>query len=335
MAIAKNNICDGRIQVLSAITLVGVLLFLIFKPLGYSPDYFQYLYYFESVATEGFEELMGYRFEPGFSILSYGLSYFFSSSAAIFAAITLISVYIKISAIRVYSSFIGLFLALALFFVKYFPLQDYNQLRAALSMGVVLLYFNSFGGNVWRQVFLCILALSFHYSAALVLPFVFFSKYVRARYQLFLLAVFIFIALKIISAYVIEFLMPFLSVVEMYEEGGAASARNFALSPVFYPEFVTIFLSLMFWGQLNDIVKRVVAIQIFGFIFFYGFIDLQAFAVRGREFFSVFWLIYMAQFHESRLIVRISQIFFLLTSFVLGLYLFYFSDFMTHDIRFI
>ena len=127
----------------------------------------------------------------------------------------------------------------------------------------------------------------------------------------------------------------FFTVVEAYNNDGFNSARNAAFSPVFYPEFLTLLLLLFFWKDCNQIVRRVFYIQAIGFALFYGMIDLNAFAVRGREFFSIFWIIFLAQYANSKKIIRYIQTLFLLMSCILGVYIFYILDYFSFEQRWV
>jgi hypothetical protein len=121
------------------IVLLYLIIFSLIKPIGFAPDYFQYIYYFDEVRNDGLDYIFGYRFEVGFGLLVYISTIITTSSSLVYSFLVGLSSFIKIYIISLYSKQMGWFLAILLFIFKYFLLQDNNQLRAALSIGFVLL----------------------------------------------------------------------------------------------------------------------------------------------------------------------------------------------------
>ena len=77
-----SKIKSNKIIALS-IFLLLLILFAIFKPMGFSPDYFQYIYYFDEVSNNGLNFVLEYRFEVGFGALVYLLTFLTTSSPVI------------------------------------------------------------------------------------------------------------------------------------------------------------------------------------------------------------------------------------------------------------
>jgi hypothetical protein len=310
-------------------------LFSLTSPMGYAPDYFQYIYYIEQVTNNGFDYVLGTRFEFGFGLLVYVITFFSISSHLAYSLLVGISSFIKIYVISLHSEGVAYILAVLLFLFKYFLLQDYNQLRAAFSMGFALLYFSYLGKNFYKQMLCIILAISFHYSSLLVLPLIYLCQFKYTRIQIFSIAVAIYLLIKLTSVYIISEFNSLIRVLGEYEQTGMDSAANMAFSPVFFPEFIALISLLVLWRHANKITKNIVTLQIFGFALFYGFIDLIVFAVRSREFISIFWLIFVAQYAVSKNSIKYVQLLFTLLSLFLGLYLFYFSNYMNNDLRWV
>ena len=56
-----------------------------------------------------------------------------------------------------------------------------------------------------------------------------------------------------------------------------------------------IFISMLQWSKLTEVMKRVILLQLIGLGFFYGALDFAVIAHRIREFYSVFWLFFVAE----------------------------------------
>ncbi|MEI8303988.1 MAG: EpsG family protein [Burkholderiales bacterium] len=323
----KNREINPQLMFLFAATLLSVFVF--FFPFGFSPDYFQYIYYFESIKTHGFDYALGYRFEPGFALLSFSLVKVINDPAVVFAIISFFSSALKLKLISRNTGVAGFILAFILFFFKFFPLQDFNQLRVALSIYFTMLLFLNLSASVYRQILIAAAAISFHYSSLFVLPFVYLSRFDFSILKILLIGLLSFIIFKLSSLYVLDVFGQFFSVVDAYNNNGVDSASSAAFSPVFYPELVTMLLLLFFWKDCNCIVRRVFFIQTIGFALFYGLIDLADFSVRGREFFSTFWIFFLTQYDLSKINIKYIQIFFLLLSSIVGVYIFYVLDYFS------
>lgn len=328
---------ETKINVRLMFLFAAVLLsaFVIFFPFGFSPDYFQYIYYFESIQANGLDYALGYRFEPGFALLSFLLMKVIGYPAAVFAIISIFSSVFKLKLISRNAGVGGFLLASILFFFKFFPLQDFNQLRAALSIGFAMLLFLNLSASVLKQALIAAVAISFHYSSLFVLPFVYLSRYDFSMLKILLIGFLSFIIFKLSSIYVLDAFGQFFSVVEAYNSNGVDTARSAVFSPVFYPEFMAMLLLLFFWKDCNRIVRRVIFIQTIGFALFYGLIDLADFAVRGREFFSTFWIFFLAQYNYSKTKIKYVQILFFLMSCVLCVYIFYVLDYFSFAQRWV
>lgn len=330
---AERKKINAELMFLFAVTLLSV--FVLFFPFGFSPDYFQYIYYFESIKANSFDYALGYRFEPGFALLSFLLVKVVNDSSIVYSIISISSSALKLKLISHNAGAIGFFLASILFFFKFFPLQDFNQLRAALSIGFLMLLFLNLSASVLRQVVIAAVAISFHYSSLFVLPFVYLSRFDFSILKTLLIGVMSFIIFKLSSIYVLDTFGQFFSVVEAYNSNGVDTARSAAFSPAFYPEFMAMLLLLFFWKDCNRIVRRVFFIQTIGFALFYGLIDLADFSVRGREFFSTFWIFFLTQYNYSKTNIKYVQILFFLMSCVLGVYIFYVLDYFSFAQRWV
>jgi hypothetical protein len=232
------------------------------------------------------------------------------------------------------SSALGYSLAMVLFFFKFFPLQDFNQLRGALAIGFLMLVYYQWTmrGNLWLAVVFSTCAVLFHYVSAAVLPFLFLANnpLVLRRLFAFGFGILLFGLIATSEHFALPFLAESIPRLRFYIGSGAQPAVSTYLSPVFYPEFFLLAVSAFFWKNCTDNMKRVVALQLVGFAIFYGFFEFGAIGTRIREAFSVFWLFYVADYSKVTTHLKAAILIFVLMNIALGSYLFYFSDFLKH-----
>jgi hypothetical protein len=182
--------------------------------------------------------------------------------------------------------------------------------------------------NLWLALVFAICAVSFHYLAAAVLPFLFLVKHRFAldkRHALGL-GVLLLLAIVLGKYLLFHYLVPI--VPRFGGQTRLMDATSSYFSPVFYPEFFLIFLSLVFWKDCTDNMKRVIGLQFAGFAIFYGFFEHAVISIRLREVFSVFWLFYVADYSRVTANLRAGIVIFVLLNIALGSYLFYFSGYL-------
>lgn len=200
------------------------------------------------------------KFEFGFAIFVYVISFFFSGSAA-YGVVGFLSVYIKLEVIRRMG---GSVFSIFMFFIFFSVLFESNAIRAGLAVAVFMLglYFFEFLGKRLLGLFLVLLSPTFHLSAfSLVLVlfcYVGIVYVLRSRFVLFLsLVVFVIVFLNLIG--VVEFLAYlFGGKIEEYlilsgDFGLYVGASGFNLSSLSSLALVVFFLYLIFReeGQNN------------------------------------------------------------------------------------
>ena len=145
----------------------GILFILIllvgFRPVGIDNDSPNYVTYYESAGV-GMVELV----EPTFSIISE-FARLFDSPRLIFIIYALLAIPLKGYAITKMTPM--WFLALAIWMNNYMLLHEFTQIRTAVAAALFLygLYFLK-DQRRWTYLGLCLAAVTFHYSALLLLP---------------------------------------------------------------------------------------------------------------------------------------------------------------------
>lgn len=296
------------------------------QPFGYSPDYSQYESFFYNIKNYFDEASAENRFEPGFFYTSYVLIRFIPSEVVVYGVLAAVSVAIKLGYVVRFSQGRMYFWAFAFFAFKFFPLHELTQLRASLAAAFLMAaFYYLVSGMKKRSIALCIVAVMFHYSALMVVPFMFMPQI--GLKKLIPLAALLFIVLFLVSDYLIGLAGSGFSVFELYEESGYSQREINLISPVFFPEFFMIVVSLILWPRLTDIMRRVVMIEIMGFAMFYAFSSYGVVAVRGRELFSIFWIFFVAQMPMKYNKIKLALVVFVYSSIALSLYLYFLSDF--------
>lgn len=262
--------------------------------LGQSPDYSDYNDFFDLVRSEGLDVLAVSRFEPGFSVLALVLTKLFTTNVIVYGWIVVAAMLFKGWAINAYSSSQKIFFVVAAFyFSRYFPLHELTQLRAACAIALILVgAVFLWKGNFLIGILICASALLFHMSAAAVIPalFVVASKRRQVLFISFIAFVFTFAFSGILTGY----LGDFIPMVDAYQAGGFGEDRPNPFAIQLLIDWTMIAVSLIMWDRLSLLMKRVVLLEIIGMAIFYGGLDFAVVAHRIREFYSVFWVLFVA-----------------------------------------
>lgn len=312
---------------------LSVIVYLsLFNSMGTSPDYGNYVASFNWARDASWSHVFPNRhaWEPGFMLLVFLLTKLIAANSWVFLSIVTLAASIKLGLLYKTCSPIAFVLAMILFFFKYFPLQDYNQLRGAIAISFLLLVYYQWiwKNNLKLTALFSVCAVCFHYSALAVLPFVFLIRHdlFLERLRTLLITFSIFGLLAITGYLTLTYLAPIVPRLSSY--GSVAPVTPTYLIPLFFPEVFLIAVSLIFWGDSTQNMKRVIAIQMIGFAIFFGFFDFQVIAIRLREAFSIFWLFYIADYSRTTARLRLATVGFVLMNIALGSYLFYFSNYL-------
>jgi hypothetical protein len=124
-----------------------------------------------------------------------------------------------------------------------------------------------------------------------IVPFLFIIQ--LGRYQIILFSLFAFLFTKFSVNIINEYLSGFIQVLSDYE----VNKDPFEKSPNPIAIYILIDLSMViwsffYWKHLSEIMRSIIFIELIGFSIFYGAIDFSAIAIRVRELYSVFWIIF-------------------------------------------
>lgn len=320
----------NRFQGSGLLASLSLLVFLaFFNPLGVAPDYQAYIDFIKWARQNSLYNILKSHYEPGFELLVFVLIKILKSNEFLFSCIVLLSAAPKLLFFNKISSNVAYALIVILFFFKFFPLQDINQVRAAVSL-TFLIFGYSFLIENNKKLFLImsILAIFFHYSAAAIAILIFTLRFnfILNRKLIILYSTSIFVLLTVLSSVIVYSLVNVVPRLNLYL-GGFAPAVKTPLSPVFFPEFFLLAVSVYFWSDLSDNMKRIVGLQLVGFAIFYGLYNFGVIGARIREAISIFWLFYLVDFSRVNFKLKSAIVVFVVMNIALGSYLFYFSKF--------
>lgn len=289
---------------------------------GQSPDYLDYANFFDLTRFEGSNIFSVSRFEPGFSVISLVLTILFDSNIVVYSWIVATAILLKGWIIRVCSSSQKVFIIAAAFYlIRYFPLHELTQLRAAFSIALIMV------GSIllWRGYLLygfvmCAMSLSFHISSIVIIPALLLSS--TKRWQVVTIALLLFFLTTTVLHYITGYLANFVLILDSYQRGGFGEEAPNPYSIQLLIDWAMIFVSLVMWSKLTSLMKRVVLLELIGMAIFYGGIEFAVIAHRIREFYSVFWVFFVIDGLRQKSTRLLSY------SFVLASIVFYFYIFV-------
>lgn len=305
----------------------------LFNPLGVTPDYAGYIASFDRARQQSWSQMLSSprAWEPGFMALVFLLAKAIEANSWVFLLIVAFASSFKVGLLYRISSPIAFLLAMVLFFFKYFPLQDYNQLRGAIAISFLMLVYYQWiwKGNLWLAILFSVFSVSFHYLALALLPFILLAKHPITSKKIFVVVggLLFCLALWTLSTVIVAYAAIGIPGLNDYMTRFKPATSSY-LSPVLYPELILCTISLIFWNDCTENMKRVVGIQMMGFAIFYGFFEFDVIAIRLREAFSILWLFYLADYSRTTPRLRLATVTFVLMNIAVGSYLFYFSNYL-------
>lgn len=261
---------------------------------GVGPDYFNYDDFFDLVRTEGLDVLALSRFEPGFSIFSVFLTTVFTTNVIVYGWIVAAAMLLKGWAIKAISSNNQIFLMVAAFYlVRYFPLHELTQLRAAcaialIMVGAILLW----EGKLRYGLLICASSVLFQMSAAAIIPALFLPA--SKRWQVMLIATAAFILTSIFTSVVTGYLAEYIQILNSYQTHGFSDIKPNPFAIQLLIDWGMIFVALIMWDRLTLLMKRIILVELIGMAIFYGGMEFGVIAHRIRELYSVFWVFFIA-----------------------------------------
>lgn len=295
------------------------------QPLGKSPDYPNYEDFLNLAKRVKWDILGASRFEPGFSYVAVFFSFFFNSNILIYSAIVSFALWLKACVVRSISlDGVVFFIVMLFYFFRYFPLHELTQLRAACATSIYLIGFLYFiKCRPGRAVVVMSLAALFHLSSIAALPGVLFSGFKKRTY-IIISAVCVFFLVRVCSSFLANYLSAFIMMLDEYQKNGFGDSRPNLLAPHLVIDLFFVCLSCMCWKNLSSIMRRVVVIEIFGLAIFYGGVEFAVIAHRLREFYSIFWIFFVAEGLKYKKTRVLSILFVFVNVFFYG-YLYYLS----------
>jgi len=282
-----------RFYLILLLALTGFLLST-FQIFGNSPDYKNYEIFFDLLRQNGLYVIGEYRFEPGFTFFSLILTALFTSNALVYGLIVAAVLLMKGWAINAYSSSKLVIIVVVMFyFARYFPLHELTQLRAAGAIGFMMVAaIFIWRGNLLLGLLACALAAMFHMSAAAIIPALFI--YPAKHWQNIAIGICVFILVFLFGGLLTYLLGNHLAVFAAYQVHGFGDYAPNPLSPTLLLDWTMIVIALIMWSKLSLLMKRIVFMQIIGMAIFYGAMDFPVISHRIREFYSVFWVFFVA-----------------------------------------
>ncbi len=262
--------------------------------LGIDRDYYQYLYFYDTLAS-GYEG----RFELGFVILTFLIRSMFNSFWGLLFSVSLLSLSIKFYILsKLPKSFFWIFL----YFLILYPVHEMTQMRVAIALGLgyLSLYFAQTKPSRFVPVLMLAIAALFHWTILIFIPFtLFWQKFTKHGFTL--TAGVIVIPAAFMSLLMSTFTVFNPQVMRMIELANEMEANPFSSRNI-------VFLSIIFIGfyNINKFPNNILPwfyLSLMGISLWYGLMSVPVFAHRLLELtiFSYFmWIPFLPKF--SRLI---------------------------------
>lgn len=259
-----------------------------FRPIGVDFDSWNYV--------DLYQNAEGDIVEVTFWLLSSLVKATFDDVRALFVVYALITVLIQTYAIRKLTD--DWLLALLVLTSHYFIFQNMTQIRVAVSASIFLcaVYWLA-QGKKWIYLLLVLIAILFHYSAAMLLPLVFFSnKELSKRKRLFLAAlipamyVLYFIGLDLIVSLPIPYIQSRMAAYEKLKETGLIGDDINPFNSLFLLRMAIYYYMLLkyeHFKQFAPYLPVILKVYCCSFCAFLGFSSLPVFAGRASELFGI------------------------------------------------
>lgn len=311
------------------IVLVFLLCFLyVASQMENGRDYGEYSKLFDFLRNENFSNIGEVRYETGFLIIAQVFAKIFSDNLIVYILLAFSALVLKLRALLKSSlKGFGFFLILAFYVARYFPLLEFTQLRASIGAAFILLAFMrkaDFGKDVIGFVFLG-LAISFHYSSLIFVPFFLInsvSKYLLAVILVF--SVTFFAGLKNV---IFEMLSNVFPVFYIYNEVGYGEIVASRLSIGLILDLLFVASAIYFWKHASDLMKLSILGIVCGIGAYWSLLAEPILAHRLRELSSIFILIYMiAAFRNKQQQIKSFCSFFVIISIPYHMYFYIFYN---------
>lgn len=331
MKLSRQNslLVDGFHQKIAIILSIVAFFVSSTQFFGYSQDYHNYDRFFNLARIYINDVTNVHRFEPGFAYFSKILILMFSDNSTVYSVMVFLCVLFKINIMsRLSHGTMFFVMSIVLYLMRFFPLHELTQLRAAAA--IVFLSF-SFYCRVDRKYYWALfwggVAFVFHYSSAIMLPFIFLPE-LKVR-QLVIASILSFSFVTLFSDQIIGASAGYFSSIDSSLNSVIESDGLKPYSPILIPEYFILIFSVFNWYRITPVMRIVVSIEVFGLIIGIGLNDLQVLAVRSHELFIYFWIFYVAQSGACDKYIRVASIIFVVLMSLVGAYSFFYGDFFT------
>lgn len=280
--------------------LISIALILIagLRPVGIDPDSnnyeYTYIHYDTPTALEGVEY--------SYIFLSMIFNTITNNVHILFLFYALLGVGIKFFAFRKLSN--SFFLPVIVYIGYYFIMHECMQIRTGILSAVFLLYIKAIGDRQKkRAIYLLLIGLLFHYSALLLLPFLFFSneplnKKGRLYWGAAILIAYIIAILGFAVLFSTELDIPYignkLALYQKAQEKGMADTSINIFSPLNFFSLLLYYYMMYFYDTLrkeNIYFTIMMKVLTFGIVFHVLFSFFPVLAVRGYMLYSTVTII--------------------------------------------
>ncbi|MDB5797080.1 MAG: EpsG family protein [Paucimonas sp.] len=304
---------------------LAAFLLSLYQVFGVSPDFEQYAVFLDTLRAGGLDAVRERRFEPGFTLFSYGLARMIDSNIALVSALAMVCVLAKGWALGRACPGQACFAALGCYYlVRYFPLHEITQIRVSLAIACLLLaQVAVWSSRPWLALLACATALGFHTSALLVMPFLFFQPVSRGK--VIAIAILALVLTRLQMPAVLSMTGSVLAGVEMYQKQGFGDRPANPVSLALLLDWCMVLFALVRWNSLSVFARKSVLLPLLGMAFYYGAMPWPVVAHRMFEMFSVFWVFFLADLLQ-RPALRPAAVAFMLLSGGWYSYIYIFSD---------
>jgi hypothetical protein len=292
---------------------------------GLSPDFDQYAAFLDRLREGGLAAVRGSRFEAGFTLLSAWMARAISSDLMLVSVLALATLLMKGWALQIACSTRAIFVAVALYYLlRVYPLHELTQIRISVALAFLLLgQVALWSGRRALALLACAIALAFHTSAAAVVPFMLFQP--QARWKAVLAAIFVFLAMRLQLAAIVQHGGTILAPLTMYQENGFGDRPVNPVALAILLDWCMVLYALLRWDALSVYSRRALFVPLIGLALYYGAMPYPVLAHRLSEMFAVFWIFFLAG-ALARSSTRAAAAGFMLLSGAWYSYIYIFSD---------
>lgn len=244
-------------QFIMLFILVGLVIFVAGRG-GIGADGYNYVYSWEATSKLSDESLepstkLAYA-EPGYYYFTVLIKSIYDNLFFYFAVLSLLTLSYLFSSLRQYSLYP--LMGLVVYMARYFLLRDFNQIRAAAAIAIII-YATKFIAQHNTRKFLIywFIALLFHSSMVIALPFYWLGRLRPSRRQLYKIIAITFmlsIAINQVFKDVINYISQALNILTAYTGDSEMAEGSGMLNPMIYFQLIILVLFIKAEPYLKD-----------------------------------------------------------------------------------